>query len=472
MSEDAAVVLAAGKGTRMHSRLPKVLHLLAGKPMLARVLNSLRAAGFDRPTVVVGYGADQIRAAVGDRCQYVEQTEQRGTGDAARVGLEVLPSHIDRVLLVHGDDPMVPPGTYRDMLDKAAETGAPIVLLTARVDDTRSLGRVVRNAWSNPVALVQESELTAEQRSLNEINLGAYVFDAGFLRRHLGALTPHPPKGEYYLTDLVAVAAREAESGGPPVASVTLDGGNSVLGVNDLVQLEAASRSVRAQTNRTLMERGVTIVDSASTFIDDDAQIEPGAVIRPFTIIEGSTRIGSGCVIGPNAHIVSSILHGNCTVLASTLEHAEVEAGVSIGPYAHLRPGARIGAGAEIGNYAEIKASTIGAGTRIHHFSYVGDADVGENVNIGAGVITCNYDGVAKHQTNIGNGAFVGSDTMLLAPVTVGKGAVTGAGSVVTRDVPPGSTVAGIPARIMDRRTHESNEQSEDVAVSPRRRGS
>lgn len=462
MNDEAALVLAAGKGTRMRSSVPKVLHEVAGKTMLTRVLDSLDAAGFSHPTVVVGYADDLIRQACGDRCTYVGQTEQLGTGHAARVGLEAFPDSVERFLLVHGDEPLIPPETYRDMLDRQQHTGAAIVLLTAEVEDPLDFGRVVRDAPGQPVALVQQPDLTAEQLLLREVNLGAYVFDAAFLRRAVHLLAPHPPKGEYHLTDLIAIAVKQG-AGELPVAAVTIATADALLGINDLIQLERATQTVYRETNRRLMAAGVTIVDSASTFIADDARIESDTVIHPFTIVAGQSEIGHGSVIGPGTHIRDSRIGNRCTVISSTIEESDVAEDVRIGPYAHLRPGAHVGARCEIGNYAEIKNAALGAGTRVHHMCYIGDAEIGRDVNIGAGVITCNFDGVAKHRTIVEDGAFIGSDTMLRAPVTVGKGAYTGAGSVVTRDVPAGSTVMGAPARVSGSAKRDTKRQDAET---------
>jgi bifunctional UDP-N-acetylglucosamine pyrophosphorylase/glucosamine-1-phosphate N-acetyltransferase len=495
MSEEAVLVLAAGKGTRTRSALPKVLHPLGGRSIIERVLDSIRAAHLPDPTLVVGYGADRIREVVGDRCLYVDQGEQLGTGHATRVGLDTLSPSVQRVIVIHGDEPLIPPDAFARMLEVSSR--APIVLLTTEAGDTRDFGRVVRDIAGKVIALRQEvvvrdslfvlreghegqtitnndlqttnneqhipnNDLRAknyqqgttnnEQRTTNhepqrttnsEVNLGAYVFDARFLRENIGRLSPHAPKGEYYLTDLVEIAVGD----GLPIETVSIPGGHEVMGINDLVQLEQAARSLNRLTNQHLMQSGVTILDSATTFIDDTVQIDPDTVIHPFTIICGATSIGSSCVIGPHAHIVESRIGERCRIAASTVEHSELADGASIGSYTHLGPHARIGPGAKIGNHAQIRRSTVGAGTRMAHFGYVGDAQVGEDVIIGAGAVTCNFDGKAKHRTVIEDGAFIGSDTMLRAPVTVGKGAATGAGSVVTRDVEPGTTVAGVPAR-------------------------
>jgi bifunctional UDP-N-acetylglucosamine pyrophosphorylase/glucosamine-1-phosphate N-acetyltransferase len=440
----------------MRSSLPKVLHQIAGKSMLERVLDALAGAGFPCPTVVLGHEAEAIRQQAGERCRYVEQVPQLGTGDAARVGLGSLPPSVQRVLLVHGDEPMIDPGVYREMLDLQATSGAAIVLLTTIVEDTRDFGRVVRDADGRPAALVQQSDLTPEQKAtIREINLGAYVFDAAFLRRTLPNLQPNPPKGEYYLTDLIAVAAQTGEG----IEARVLEGGDTLLGINDLVQLEGANRAIYARNARRLMAAGVTIIDSATTYIGDDVRIEPDTIVYPLTCISGHTMIGRGCVVGPGATIEDATIGDRCTIRASTIESATIEEDVRVGPYAHLRPGAHVGARAEIGNYAEIKASTVGPGTRMHHFGYIGDAQIGRDVNIGAGVITCNYDGTTKHRTTVGDNAFIGSDTMLRAPVTVGDDAYTGAGSVVTRDVPDGALAVGVPARVVGRR----NGRAEDL---------
>lgn len=419
--------------------------------MLVRVLNSLGAAGFERPMVVVGYGAEQIRAMVGDRCDYALQEHQGGTGDAARVGLGAMAPSVERVLVVHGDEPVIPAGTYGEMLALQASSGAPVVLLTTHAADARGFGRVIRDE-NGPTALVQEAELTPEQRSLTEVNLGAYVFDAGFLRESLPGLQPHLPRNELYLTDLIAAAVQRGER----VEAVTIPGGMEVMGINDLIQLEETTRVIYRATNRRLMTAGVTIVDSASTFIDDDAVVAADTVIHPFTIIEGATRIGSGCRIGPGSHIISSTIADGSRVVSSTIRESELESEVMVGPYAHIRPGSRIGRGARIGTNAEVKGSTIGAGSQMHHFGYVGDAEIGARVNIGAGVVTCNFDGRTKYRTYVGDGAFVGSDTMLRAPVRIGEGSYTGAGSVVTHDVAPGERVAGVPARPLPQRSEES----------------
>jgi bifunctional UDP-N-acetylglucosamine pyrophosphorylase / glucosamine-1-phosphate N-acetyltransferase len=367
-----------------------------------------------------------------------------------RTAVEALPAATKRLLVVHGDEPMLPAGAIAEMVDLQGRTRSPVVLLTTHAADTHEFGRVIRSAAGDPIGLPQQVDLTPEQMLVDEVNLGAYVFDTAWLRGALARLEAHPPKGEYYLTDVVGMAAHEAERGtGAPVAAVKVEGGEECMGINDLVQLEAASRVVYRRNARRHMLAGVTIVDASSTYIEDQVQIGPDTVIHPFCTVQGRTVIGSGCEIGPQGYLVDSVVGDGCRIVASMLEGARVGAGVSVGPYAHLRRGAEIGDGAEIGNYAEIKQSTIGSGTKMHHMSYIGDAEIGANVNVGAGVITGNYDGRLKHRTVVEEEAFLGINTMLRAPVRIGRGAVTGAGAVVLHDVAPGSVVAGVPARVI-----------------------
>jgi bifunctional UDP-N-acetylglucosamine pyrophosphorylase / glucosamine-1-phosphate N-acetyltransferase len=440
----------------MASPLPKVLQPLAGLSMLERVLRLLAGAGFDRPTVLVGYRGDLVRAAGGERCSYVDQGEIIGTGHAARVAIDALPPDTHRVLLIHGDEPLIPPEALREMLELQSRSGVPVVVLTTLVDDTRGFGRLVRDDDGVPEALRQEGELTPEQRvSLREVNLGAYVFDAPWLRAALTRLEPHPPKGEFYLTDVVAFAAEAARHGeSAPPGAVVIPGGTDVMGVNDLVQLEEATRAAYRRTSRRHLLAGVRLVDAGSVYIGDDVRIAPGAVIHPFTLLEGDTTIGEFAEIGPHARLVDSHVGDGSRVIASTLEYARVGRRVTVGPYSHLRRGADVGDGVEIGNYAEIKGSTIGLGTKIHHMSYIGDAQIGANVNVGAGTVTANFDGRAKHRTVVEDEVHLGVDTMLRAPIRVGRGARTGAGAVVLHDVDPDDVVAGVPAKPL-RRTQE-----------------
>ena len=462
MNTYATVVLAAGKGTRMRSTLPKVLHPLAGVPLLAHVLNAVEAIpsslafapyaklpSSSRPIVVLGNGVTQVEAVFGERCLYAIQEEQLGTGHAvlaARNAVEKLEPLPQVVLVCYGDTPLVRSEILARVLVEHQERQATITFLTAHAALPSDFGRVVRDADGRVLEIVEVKRATEEQKRIDEVNSGVYCFDRSWLWPTLEAL-PRNASGEFYLTDLIGIAGAQ----GREIATVTgtLD---EAIGINDRVQLAAAGKLLRHRILEQHMYAGVTIVDPDTTYIDADVSIGPDSVILPGTLITGKSRIGSACQIGPGTTIDQSIIGNHCIILNSVLEEATLEDGVSVGPFSHCRPGAYLARNVQMGNYAEVKNSYVGAETFMHHFSYLGDATVGEQVNIGAGTITCNFDGVRKNRTDIGNGAFIGSDTMLVAPVTVGEGARTGAGAVVNRDVPPGALVVGVPARVLGMR--------------------
>lgn len=451
-SHVGAVVLAAGQGTRMRSRLPKVLHSLLGRPMVAYVLDALTAVGVRDVVVVVGHGADQVRAALGERVRYAVQAEQRGTGHAVLQALPQLPPHVSRTLVLYGDTPLLRAETLQALLAAStaageAGTGPPLALLTARsqIDGTANgYGRVLRDEQGRIVGLVEERDASPTQRGISEINVGAYVFDTAWLRAHVPMLRPSP-SGEYYLTDLVAMAAAE----GCPIAAVPLTDPTEGLGVNDRVQLALAANSLRQRVLERLMRAGVTIVDPMTTYVEATVTIGQDTVLHPQTFLYGRTTIGADCEIGPGTEIYDSEIGDRCRVWRSVLEGATLATDVQVGPFSHLRPGARLASGVMVGNYAEVKNSILHEGVAQHHFSYLGDAEVGRDTNVGAGTITCNYDGVDKHRTVIGERVFLGSDTLLVAPVRLGDDSGTGAGAVVTRDVPAGKLAVGVPARIL-----------------------
>lgn len=463
MLATAAIILAAGQGTRMRSRLPKVLHPLAGRAMIDHVLEALAAAGVEHRVVVTGYGADQLEAALDERTPTIRQEPQLGTADAVRQGLSRVPSGARHVLVTMGDVPLLPAEVFQHLLREQAEGEATVALLSARMADPSGYGRVVRGADGGARAIVEDGDADAATRAIDEVNVGTYCFDAAWLRANVGQV-PASASGEYYLTDLVAMAV----GGGRRVAVVTAPRAELTTGINDRVALAAAERLLRAEIVERHMRNGVTIVDPATTFIDAAVEIGQDARIEPWTVLKGATVIAQDAVIGPQAEIRESRIGPRTVVWASVVEESSVAEDVEIGPYSHLRPGCQIGPRCRIGNYAELKQTRLGAGTQQHHFSYLGDAEVGENVNIGAGTVTANFDGVQKHRTVIGDGAFIGVDTMLRAPVTIGPGAKTGAGAVVTRDVPAGKTVVGMPARAIEAR-RRSAESATPAAASPER---
>jgi bifunctional UDP-N-acetylglucosamine pyrophosphorylase / glucosamine-1-phosphate N-acetyltransferase len=437
----AAIVLAAGQGTRMRSRLPKVLHPLAGRSLVDHVLDALGDAGVARPVVVTGHGADAVEAAVAARAATARQEPQRGTADAVRVGMLAVPAETETVLVTMGDAPLQPWTLFRAILDER-EVGDPaVVLVSAHLPDATGYGRVLRTD-GGAASIVEDADADELTRAVNEINVGTYAFDATWLRAALDRVTPSS-SGEEYLTDLVAMAVADGRS----VRIVEADDAADTIGINDRLALAAAEERMRGRIVEAHMRNGVTIVDPATTRIDAAVEIGQDARIEPWTILEGATVIAQDALIGPNAHIRASRIGPRTHVWASVVEESIVAEDVQIGPFAHLRPGSEIGARCRIGNFAEVKKSRLGAGTQQHHFSYLGDAEVGENVNVGAGSVTANFDGQAKHRTVIGDRASIGVDTMMVAPVTIGEGAVTGAGSVVTRDVAPGKKVVGVPAR-------------------------
>lgn len=451
-----AIVLAAGKGTRMRSRLPKVAQRLGGRPLIAHVHAAVGAIEDATPLYVLGHMHEAVRDLLPEGTRAVLQQDQLGTGHAVRLAMDAVPPDCAEVLVLYADMPLIAPDTLRSLRTRHRQRGAKLTVLSAEVPSPYGYGRIVRAEDGTPLAVVEEKELTHEQRSLTEINTGIYVIDAPWLRETIGDLREHPD-GEYYLTDLVGRAAEQRAL--EVVADAQPD---EILGVNDRRQLAQAERLLRGRINGALMDAGVTLIDPASTYIAADATIGMDTVIEPNVWIGEGVTIGEGCHIGGNSRIIASAIGDGCVIVASVVEYAQVEAGVTIGPFAHLRVGATLDAGVHVGNFAEIKNSVIGRGSKVPHFSYVGDAAVGTSVNIGAGTVTVNYDGRQKHRTFIGNGAFIGSGTMLRAPITIGAGAVTGAGSVVTHDVADGDIVAGVPARLHRRGPARQNDGSAD----------
>ena len=477
MGPVGVVILAAGKGTRMRSRLPKVAHQVAGRAMLEHVLRAAADAltpssppdersdtntggAHNRPVsryvVVLGHESEQARAAIrwspandAASLTYVIQQEQLGTGDAVRAAHPAITAgsapHPDTILVLYGDTPLVTGATIRALLDEHTRSGATLTFLTGIATHPTDYGRVLRDAAGRVRGVVEQKHATAEELAIPEVNSGIYVFAADWLWARLDRLAPHP-NGEYYLTDLVEVAVRE----GRPISTVSAPL-TETLGVNDRAQLAEVERILQARILGNLMLGGVTLQNPASTYVEAGVRVGQDTILLPGTMLRGATVIGEHCEIGPNSVIRDSQIGDDCRVLASWVEESVMEAGSRVGPMSHLRPGAHLAPGAHVGNFGEVKNALIGPNVQMHHFSYIGDATVGAETNIGAGSITMNYDGKDKHHTEIGERVFIGCDTLLRAPVTVGDDASTGGGAVVTRDVPPGKLVVGMPARVAPR---------------------
>lgn len=443
MSGLGVIVLAAGLGTRMRSRTPKVLHRVCGAPMGWHVIEAARTLGPDRIVVVTGYGAEEVEAmlAAGD-VLFVRQEVLDGTAGAVRRCEQAL-AGCDRVMVLNGDAPLVGGDSLRAV--EAAAVGRPLAFATCWLEEPGRLGRVLRGGDGEVRAVVEAADYEGPEGPA-EVNAGQYVFDARWLWERVGTV-PLSGKGEYYLTALVERAASEGRAAG--TARIPAE---DALGVDDRVRLAEAERVMRRRILERHMLAGVTVEDPASTYVDARALLGTDVTVLAGSRIEGACVVEEDAVIGPNTTLRNAHIGRGSRVEASTVEDSVVGERCVIGPFAHVRGGATVGDGCEVGNYAEIKNSRLGRGVKMHHFSYLGDADVGEGTNIGAGTITCNYDGVAKHRTVIGRGVFVGSDTMLVAPVSLGDGAFTATGSVVTRDVPAGASVRGVPAKPFERK--------------------
>ena len=398
------------------------------------------------PVVVYSPATEAIAAVVGARGSLALQDVPRGTGDAVRAALVEIAAGVEEVLVLSGDVPLVLGNQLIAVLEQRRLDDAAIALASVFSADPGELGRVVRSEFGSVERIVEARDATPDELETNEVNAGVYAFDAAWLRRRIASLEPSPSNGELYLTDLVRLARED----GRIVSAVGFDDDGSLDGINDRSQLAQAEWALRVRLNEAHMRAGVTMRDPSTVYLDWSVRLGQDVVIEPGVVVRGATTIGDGTTIGPGATIDDSTIGADCKVWLSVVERSTVEDGVMVGPYSHLRPGSHVGAGSEIGNYAEVKNSRLGARVKQHHMSYLGDAEVGAGTNVGAGTITANWDGRTKHRTTIGPNAFLGVDTMLVAPVEVGEGAKTGAGAVVTKDVPAGKLAVGVPARIRE----------------------
>lgn len=459
-----AIVLAAGLGTRMRSTLPKVLHQLCGRPMLDYVLDAWTEVVADegggaRPIVVYSPPTAAIRDPFADRAEFALQDEPRGTGDAVRAGLAAVPEDAAEIVVLSGDVPLITAADIEAVLLARREDDAAIALASVFAAEPGPLGRVVRGEFGTVERVVEVKDASDEELAGNEVNVGLYAFDAVWLRRRIASLEPSTTTGELYLTELV----RSAREDGRLVSAVAFEDDGRFDGINDRSQLAAAEWNLRVRRNETHMRDGVTMRDPSTVYLDWDVALASDVTLEPNVILRGRTSVGEGSVIGAGSQLIDATVGRACTVWASIVESSVIEDEASVGPFSHLRPGSVVGRGAAVGNYAELKNTHLGAGSRQHHMSYLGDATVGDDVNIGAGTITANYDGARKHPTIIGDGAFIGVDTMIVAPRVIGPGAKTGAGAVVTSDVPAGKLAVGVPARIREPRARPA---APDAAAS------
>nr|WP_208635245.1 bifunctional UDP-N-acetylglucosamine diphosphorylase/glucosamine-1-phosphate N-acetyltransferase GlmU [Micromonospora chalcea] len=432
------VVLAAGEGKRMKSSLPKVLHPLLGRTLLGHVLAAAGPLRADRTVVVVGHGADQVRAHLTDvapAATPVLQERQLGTGHAVRIALDAVPDATGTVVVINGDVPLLRPETVQALVEAHEDAAAAATVLAAEVPDPTGLGRIVRDVQGRLEQIVEERDASPQQRALREINAGIYAFDVARLREALGKLSTDNDQGEEYLTDVFALL-RDA---GEPVAVHCAADHVETLGCNDRVELSALRRLLRDRVNEGWMRTGVSILDPHTTWIDVTVTVERDAVIDQNTQLQGATVVGAGALVGPDTTLVDTVVGAGASVVRSHALGAEVGPEASVGPYAYLRPESRLGRKAKVGTFVETKKTSIGEGSKVPHLSYVGDATIGDHSNIGAATVFVNYDGVRKHHTTIGSHARTGADNMFVAPVRVGDGAYTAAGSVITGDVPPGA---------------------------------
>lgn len=442
MSDLVTVILAAGKGTRMKSKLPKVLHKAAGKSMVQHVIDAAKAAGAKRNIVVTGFGGEMVREAIGDQAEFAEQKEQLGTGHAVMQTAELLKDETGTVMVLCGDTPLLTGDLLKKLFDAHIEAKAKATVLTAIMPDATGYGRIIRMADGSVQKIVEHKDATEEERQVKEVNSGIYCFDAKALFESLKKVTNDNAQGEYYLPDVLEILQKQGEK----IWAVAADDYESTLGINSRQQLAGAEKILRRRKNEELMAEGVTLMDPDTTYVDADVKVGRDTVIYPMTWLEGNTVIGEECEIGPSIRF-QNVKAGNHVTGQFTYAHdCELEDGVILGQFTHIRPDTHLAEGVKIGNFVEVKNSTVGKGSKLPHLSYIGDTDMGSGCNMGCGTITVNYDGKTKFRTKIGNDAFIGCNSNLVAPVEVEDGAYVGAGSTITKKV-PSNTLAIARAR-------------------------
>lgn len=434
-----AVVLAAGKGTRMKSSLYKVLHPVCGKPMVDHVVGNMEKLGASEIVSVVGHGAEMVKETLGDRSTYVVQEEQLGTAHAVQQAEQVLDGREGTTIVICGDTPLITPETIQQLMETHKEAGAKATILTAIVEDPTGYGRILRGQDDLVTGIVEQKDATPDQQKVQEINSGTYCFDNQALFEALKKVDNNNSQGEYYLTDVISILKEQGEA----IAAFAAADADELLGVNDRVALSQAESYMRNRLALHHMREGVTIIDPASTYIGADVVIGSDTVLLPGTMLEGNTVIGEKSTIGPNTHLKNAHIGNETTVHSSVVMDSKIADHVAVGPFAHIRPGSDLGDHVKIGNFVEVKKSTIQEGSKLSHLTYMGDAEIGKNVNIGCGTISVNYDGKNKFTTTIEDNAFIGCNSNLVAPVTVGKGAYVAAGTTVTKNVTEDSLAIG-----------------------------
>lgn len=438
MENIVAVILAAGEGKRMKSDYSKVIHKVGGKPIIKRVCDTVNKADIEKCIVIVGHKQEQVRETMGEKVLYAVQSEQLGTGHAVMQAIPLL-GGADKVVVLCGDAPLLTSETLKEALKINAERNEYATIFTAEFDDPTGYGRIIRDDNGNVSGIVEHKDATEEQRKIKEVNSSMYCFNKEALIDAIAKLDNNNAQHEYYLTDVIKIMIAE----GKKVGTYIVADKDEIMGINDREQLAVANKIAKDKINQMHMRNGVTIIDKETTYIEEDVKIGKDTIIYPGTILEGNTEIGNNCIIGPNSKITNTLIGNGTEVNNSVLVDSRVGDKTNVGPFAYLRPNSNVGNEVKIGDFVEVKNSNIGNGTKVSHLTYIGDSDVGEKVNFGCGTVTVNYDGINKHRTVIGNNAFIGCNTNLVAPVKVGDRVYTAAGTTVTNDVPDDALVIG-----------------------------
>ena len=430
-----SVILAAGMGTRMKSKMPKVLHTVCGKPLSKWVIDAYKAAGADKVCAVVGHKAETVKEVLGDVCEFALQAEQKGTGHAVMQAIDVIKNSKGEVVILNGDTPLITAETINKAIEYHKNNGNQATVITAILDDATGYGRIVRDNDGSVLKIVEQKDASEEEKKINEVNSGMYVFDAQSLVYALDKITPNNAQGEYYLTDTLEILL----SAGKKIGGYAISDNDEIRGINDRVQLNEAEKIMQKRINEYHMRNGVTMRNPESVYIEDGVEIGNDTEICQNVTIKSGTKIGSDCVIGSGSMLDRAVIHDGVDVLSSVILESEVDEGTHVGPFAYIRPNCHVGKEVKVGDFVELKNSNIDDGTKISHLTYIGDSDVGKRVNFGCGTVTCNYDGKKKYRTTIGDDCFVGCNTNFVSPINVGDGVYIAAGSTITEDIPENS---------------------------------